>query len=652
MHRFWALHHFWALLATLLLLFCSLSQATDVAIFVLPASEVLSGEIENSDGMVEIKSSEWEGKNLSLADILAAYAGIQTRQTGGMGSFQSISIRGMQGNQIAIAIDGVLLQNIGVADFGSIDLNQYEKIEVYKSHVPAKFAANGMGGVINLISKDAAAKGGKFYASYGSYNSRHISMQASASLTDSIFWTSNISYRASDNNFPYLNRNGTMYNTEDDFWAKRKNAKYSQISGNHSFTFVDKKNSVLRIEHSSEAGGIPGRESNETKIANSATDNILASFEIEPKNETFDFGLLGFAGVEKDISKWHRTLDLINFGERDQLTEMGLLTKNGGGQGSFYLGNSFAKTEFHTYMNYQYLESRNNSAMYSNYELSNSVFQASLASTLAPLDFFNITANAASRFSKQKQESGWFSDVSSLVDSVFKERTQNLNSGRISVNFGRVNSAWSSFLAVGHYFRDPSVFELFSTTFGILSNPDLRAEQGEQAELGLGYKTKKTRASATLFANRIRDRIFYYASGPFSKPVNNNQEGEVYGIESELFAELFKWLKINANATFQNPDNLPNEPKEQYYSSMLFILPYSFELSLDGEAHSIIYRDRAQQKEIPGKAFYHAMLSYKPTDKIKISFFAKNLTGGEYQHIYDAFPTPGRVFSMSYSHFF
>ena len=356
--------------------------------------------------------------------------------------------------------------------------------------------------------------------------------------------------------------------------------------------------------------------------------------------------------MEKDISKWHRTLDLIYFGERNQLTEIGLLAKNGGGQGSFYLGNSLAKTEFHAYMNYQYLESRNNSEMYPNYELSNSVFQASFAGTFAPLDFFSITANAASRFSRQKQESGWFSDVSSLVDNTFKEKSRNLSSGRVSANFGSVNCAWSSSLAVGHYFREPSVFELFSTAFGILSNPDLQAEQGEQAELGLGYKTKKARVSATLFANRIRGRIFYHASGPFSKPANDNREGEVYGIESELFAELFKWLKINANATLQNPDNLPNEPKEQYYSSMLFILPYSFELSLDGEAHSLIYRDRAQQKKIPEKAFYHAMLSYKPTDRTKISFLARNLTGGEYQHIYDAFPTPGRVFSVSYSHFF
>jgi len=623
----------------ILFLFCSPSKAEGFAVSVLPESKVLAGEIESSDGVVEIRSSEWEGKNLSLADILATHAGIQTRQKGGMGSFQSVSIRGMQGNQIAIAIDGVLLQNIGAADLGGIDLNKYEKIEIYKGHIPAKFAANGMGGVINLVSKDAAARGGKFYASYGSYNSKFLSMQASSPLTDSAFWTSNISHRASDNNFPYLNRNGTLYNTEDDFWTKRKNAEYSQTSGIHSFTFVGKKNSILRVEHSSEAGGIPGREEQETQTANSARDAVIASFEIEPKNESFDFGLQGFAGAEKNMSKWYYLLDKIGYKENER-TESGLLIKNAGGQSSLY----FSKTELHAYLNYQYLESRNKSTMLSNYELSNLIFQISGASTFAPTDFFNITANAASRFSKQKQESGKVSGIS--YSNEYSDVSRNLNSGRISLNFENV------FFAVGHYFRDPSVFELFGTSFGILSNPELKAEQGEQAEIGFGYKSKNTKATATLFANRIRNRIFYYTSGVLSKPINDTEESKVYGIEGELSAEIFKWLKINANATLQNPGNLPNEPNEQYYSSLLFILPYSFELSLEGEAHSVIYRDRAQKKEIPANAFYHAMLSYKPTSKSKISFYARNLTGGEYQHIYDATPTPGRIFFVSYSHFF
>ena len=617
-------------------------------VYVLPASEVLGGEIVNSERAAEIKSSEWEGKNLSLADVLAMHAGIQTRQKGGMGSFQSVSIRGMQGNQIALAIDGVLLQSIGAADLGSIDLNQYEKIEIYKGFIPAKFAANGMGGVINLVSKDVAAKGGKFYASYGSHNSRILSIQASSPLSDSLFWVSNTSYRASDNNFPYLNRNGTKYNTEDDFWTRRKNAGYSQVSGNHSWTFVQKRNVVLRVEHHSEKGGIPGREDQETKTANSANDAVLSSLEIEPRNENFDFGFLGFAGIGKNMSQWYWALDKIGYNLPEH-TESGLLVKNGGGQGSFYFGNNTVKTELHAYLNYQYLESRNNSSMLSGYELSNTVFQTSFAGTFVPIDFFNIKANVAGRYSKQKLESGKVSGF--FMGGEYNERSGDLYSGRVSANFGKASSGWNSFFAFGHYFREPSVFELFSTSFGVLSNPNLKSEQGKQAEAGIGYKAKKTRASATLFANRIRDRIIYRTSGSFSKPLNA-EKGRVYGVESELASELFSWLRINANATFQNPGDLQNEPKQQYYSSMLFMLPYSFELTLDGEAHSIIYRDKAQLKEVPANAFYHAGLSYKPTQKTKVSFYARNLNGGEYQNIYDAYPTPGRMFSLSYSHSF
>jgi outer membrane cobalamin receptor len=616
----------------------------------LPSSEVYGGVFENSE-VLEIKSDEWAGKNLSLADILAGHAGIQTRQIGGMGSFQTVSVRGMQGNQIAIAIDGVLLQSVGEANLGGIDLNQYERIEIYKGYIPAKFAANGMGGVINLVSKDAAAKGGKFYASYGSYNNRHLSIQASSPLGDSVFWTSNMSYRASDNNYPYLNRNDTQHNTEDDFYTRQKNAEYSQISGNHSFRIAhNKRNSVLRIEHSSEAGGIPGRESQETKTANSVGDAVLASYEFEelPVNGLY-FGLLSFAGIERVINKWYYPLDKIGFALNEH-TQAGLLTKNAGWQGSFYLEKKIVKTEFHGYFNYQYLESQNNSAMLTNYELSNSVAQASFAGTFMPIDFFNIKLNAASRYSKQKQENGMVSAVNFLSEN-YKERSGNLNSSRLSANFGKNTLAWSAFFAAGHYFREPSVFELFCTGFGIVPNPGLKAEQGEQAEFGVGYKSKNTAAKATLFVNRIRGRIVYITSGPFSKPLNA-EKGEIYGIENEIHSEIFKWLKVNANATFQKPGTLPNEPTEQYYASILFLLPYSFEFSLEGEAHSVIYRDKAQRKEIPANSFYHAGLGYKPTPKTKISFYARNLNGAEYQHIYDAYPTPGRIFNLSYSHNF
>jgi len=632
------------------IIFCFLAAISfaEEIVSVLPESIVQRGEMESNERMLEIKSSDWEGKNLSLADVLATYAGIQTRQLGGMGSFQSISIRGMPGKQIALAIDGVVLQSFGAADLGSIDLNQYEKVEVYKGFIPAKFAANGMGGLINLVSKDAAAKGGKFYASYGSYNSRILSMQASSPLTDSIFWTSNINYRASDNDFPYLNRNGTQYNTEDDFWTKRENADYSQISGNHSWTFVQKRNIILRAEHHSEAGGISGREYQVIKTARSANDAILASLEIEPKDKKFDFGFQGFSGIEKSMSVWHEPIDKMGYAQEER-TQSGLLVKNGGGQGSFYFENNILETELHAYLSYQYLESRNNSVILSNYELSNTVFQASFAGTFAPIDFFNIRANAASRHSRQKLESGRVRTF--YMDGEFKERSKDLYSGRASANFGKADSKWSSFFAFGHYFRDPSVFELFSTAFGIVSNPNLKPEQGEQAEAGIGYKTKKSRLSATLFANSIRDRIIYYTSGMVTKPINA-EEGKVYGVETELGSELFSWLKVSANATFQNPENLPSEPEQQYYSSILFVLPFSFELTLDGEAHSELYRDKAQRKSIPAKSFYHAGLSYKPTPNTKLFFYARNLNGGEYQNIYDAYPTPGRVFSLSYSHSF
>ncbi|HSQ42474.1 MAG TPA: TonB-dependent receptor plug domain-containing protein, partial [Fibrobacteraceae bacterium] len=102
-----------------------------------------------------LTAADWEGQGLSLADVLATHAGIQTRRMGGMGSFQSVSIRGVAANKVLICVDGVPLgESHGSAvNLGAFDLNQLERIEVYKGQVPAAFGSNGLGGVVNLVTR-------------------------------------------------------------------------------------------------------------------------------------------------------------------------------------------------------------------------------------------------------------------------------------------------------------------------------------------------------------------------------------------------------------------------------------------------------------------------------------------------------------------
>ena len=111
--------------------------------------------LQASSSYAEVMPESWEGRGLSAAEVLASLPGVQYTRQGGVGSFQTVSIRGVSAKNIVVCIDGVPLNDAsgGAVDLGTIDLNQVEKIEVYKDRVPAKFGGRGIGGAINFVTK-------------------------------------------------------------------------------------------------------------------------------------------------------------------------------------------------------------------------------------------------------------------------------------------------------------------------------------------------------------------------------------------------------------------------------------------------------------------------------------------------------------------
>lgn len=108
-------------------------------------------------GQAEIilRPETWEGRSLSLADVLAEQAGIETRRYGGLGSFQTVSIRGSTGARVLVYLDDVPLNSAGGApvDLGKIDLDLLDRVEIRKGIAPAEDGGNAMGGVIRLYTR-------------------------------------------------------------------------------------------------------------------------------------------------------------------------------------------------------------------------------------------------------------------------------------------------------------------------------------------------------------------------------------------------------------------------------------------------------------------------------------------------------------------
>src|SRR6056297_951346 len=126
-----------------------------------------------------ITRDEFEGKMENLSDVIEKQAGIQVRQSGGLGSFSSVSMRGASGDQVMVFLDGVLLNDAsgGGVDLSNISLSDVESIEIYRGITPANFGRSSIGGAIN-IRTNRAKKGfkGNVSAGYASFHTKKGSL--------------------------------------------------------------------------------------------------------------------------------------------------------------------------------------------------------------------------------------------------------------------------------------------------------------------------------------------------------------------------------------------------------------------------------------------------------------------------------------------
>ncbi|MEM7468475.1 MAG: TonB-dependent receptor [Pseudomonadota bacterium] len=123
-----------------------------------------------------------------LASLLAQEANLEIRSVTGNDKFSGIDIRG-QGDtfssNVLVLVDGVRLNapDLSGADFSAVSLGQIERIEVIRGGGGVRYGNGAVGGVINIITKDAKAKGMMLdaSASYGSFNTAESRVSFAAS---------------------------------------------------------------------------------------------------------------------------------------------------------------------------------------------------------------------------------------------------------------------------------------------------------------------------------------------------------------------------------------------------------------------------------------------------------------------------------------
>ncbi|MDR2522737.1 MAG: TonB-dependent receptor [Synergistaceae bacterium] len=197
----------------------------------LPEEVVSSSAIydENEDkylspGMVTVvRPQARTGEQKNLPELLEEVPGLRVIRLQGRNGYSVASVRGSTSSQVAVYVDGVLmnLQSEAAVDLSAIPVDNVERIEVYRGYVPAQFGAQAMGGVINIVTKSPERPSTEASLGVGSFGLFKGSVSHTARTGGGKFFSS-FGYETYDGGFSYWNDNNTPYNNTDDYEARRR----------------------------------------------------------------------------------------------------------------------------------------------------------------------------------------------------------------------------------------------------------------------------------------------------------------------------------------------------------------------------------------------------------------------------------------------
>ena len=174
-----------------------------------------------------IKPQELKGEQKNLPELLKQVPGLHVIELRGRGAYTTASVRGSTPSQVAVYVDGMLM-NLGseaAVDLSTIPVENVERIEVYRGYIPARFGGASLGGVINIITKKPDGNGeGTLLAGGGSYGRFRANAAYSTKLGNGALFVG-LTRDQARGDFTYLNTRNE-YDPNDDYEVKRKNNSY------------------------------------------------------------------------------------------------------------------------------------------------------------------------------------------------------------------------------------------------------------------------------------------------------------------------------------------------------------------------------------------------------------------------------------------
>ncbi len=145
---------------------------------------------------------------VTVSDVLSTVPGISATRNGGIGGYTGVRVRGAEGEQTLVLIDGVRVNDPsspgGGFDFGNLLAGAVGRIEVLRGPNSTVWGSQAIGGVVNVVTMDGrdgfglrtGAEGGSFGTLSGNAAIRGGNARIRGSLTAGYFTTDGISAKA------------------------------------------------------------------------------------------------------------------------------------------------------------------------------------------------------------------------------------------------------------------------------------------------------------------------------------------------------------------------------------------------------------------------------------------------------------------------
>lgn len=559
------------------------------------ASDVLA------DNVIITADEIAESGQTSLIDLLQSKRGVEVTRNGGAGNNSEVFIRGGNGKQTILLIDGVrsVSSTSGTANWSAIPLSQIERVEIVMGPLSGLYGADAVSGVIQIFTK----KGGgapriSLSAGAGTYGEQVTTAGVSGSTGGDhrISYAINASHEEADG---FSSRTSPAQDPDKDGYSKRS------LGGQFS----------LELTKGHELGVNFLNSHNDAEY-----DNLTSRYN---------------ARIVSDV-------DVYSIYSRNQITA--------GWSSLLQASRSYTKQQTYN----SSIPTLNNSmqdqlSWQNDFKIGPDVLQ------------FLVEHREESVFNPSQAKQNQSRDTDSLALAYQLIRDAHLGSASVryddssaygsnvtgSLGYGyRLSKALRLSGSVGTSFRAPTYNDLyFSPNNG---NPDAKPEKGKNKEVGIYYDDGKSNLSIAYYDNAITDLLILRTPCPNpglgSSCVVNISEAVLKGVSIGAATRLADF-RIYANLDWQDPrDKSTNtliERRARGFGSVgISHSTGPFKSGADVIFSDYRYDGAKQVKKMGGYTLLNLHASYDLTDNWQL-FGRWNNVFDKYYELVQTYQTPG-----------